>query len=305
MAKYTINEFRKSYATDEACLDKIFTLRYGKLEACPECQCVASFRRITTRRCYQCTECYAQFYPTAGTVFEKTRTPLSDWFYVIYLFTSTRNGVSAKEIQRQLGVTYKCAFRMGHCIRNLIQGVGIEALKGIVEADESVIGGKLSNKHVKDKTFVENGKRYKKPKDYNKTIVFGAVERGGRVKTKVIPNVYAETLKEAIKESVEDGSIIFTDELQGYKGITDSYFHGYIAHSKGEYSVGQIHTNTIEGFWAQLKRTIGGTHISVSPKYLQNYANECAFRYNNRKAPANMFDVIIKNLPVVTEHPNI
>lgn len=304
MATYTITDFRKTYGTDEKCLDKIFTLRYGKLEACPECQCVANWRRITTRRCYQCTSCYAQFYPTAGTVFEKTRTPLADWFYVIYLFTSTRNGVAAKEIQRQLGVTYKTAFRMGHMIRNLIQGVGIEALKGIVECDETIVGGKISNMHKSKRTFEENGKKYPMPKDFNKTIVFGAVERGGKVKAKVIANVYAETLKQAVKENIEAGSLVFTDERMGYNGIGATHFHGKVNHSKGEYAVGEIHTNSIEGFWAQLKRTIGGTHISVSKEYLQNYANECAFRYNNRKEPQQMFKVILENLPVVKEQAN-
>lgn len=305
MATYTITDFRKSFGTDEKCLDKIFTLRYGKLEACPECQCVANWRRITTRRCYQCTSCYAQFYPTAGTVFEKTRTPLSDWFYVIYLFTSTRNGVAAKEIERQLGVTYKTAFRMGHMIRNLIQGVGIEALKGIVECDETIVGGKISNMHKSKRTFEENGKKYPMPKDFNKTIVFGAVERGGKVKAKVIANVYAETLKQAVKENIEAGSLVFTDERKGYNGISATHFHGKVNHSQGQYAVGEIHTNSIEGFWAQLKRTIGGTHISVSKEYLQNYANECAFRYNNRKEPQQMFNVILENLPVVTEQPTV
>jgi len=133
MAKFTINEFRSRYSDEHVCLDKLFTLRYGKLEACPECQCPASFRRITTRRCYQCKQCYAQFYPTAGTVFEKTRTSLVDWFYIMYLFTTTRNGVSAKEIQRQIGVTYKTAWRMGHCIRQLIGGMDAEQLAYNIE----------------------------------------------------------------------------------------------------------------------------------------------------------------------------
>lgn len=228
MATYTITEFRKTYGTDEKCLDKIFTLRYGNLEACPECQCVANWRRITTRRCYQCTSCYAQFYPTAGTVFEKTRTPLADWFYVIYLFTSTRNGVAAKEIQRQLGVTYKCAFRMGHMIRNLIQGVGIEALKGIVECDETLIGGKEYFKHANKRlnppvkkntsginvTIKREVVKRSAPSE-GKTIVFGALERNGNVRTKVIPTVNSETLKQAIKEYVQEGSIVFTDEERG------------------------------------------------------------------------------------------
>ena len=105
----------------------------------------------------------------------------------------------------------------------------------------------------------------------------------------------------SIKETVQEGSIIFTDEYQAYKKIMENYSHGYVSHGNGEYARGVVHTNSIEGFWTQLKRTVGGTHVSVSPKYLQAYANECAFRYNNRKAPSNMFDIIIKNLPVVTE----
>ncbi len=296
MSTYTINEFRKQYATEDACLDKIFTLRYGKLEACPECSCVASFRRITTRRCYQCTECYAQFYPTAGTVFEKTRTPLSDWFYVIYLFTSTRNGVAAKEIQRQLGVTYKCAWRMGHQIRTLIAGLTQEQLKGFVEADEVRIGGKNTNRHWHKKVSHEDAIA-----SNDKTLVFGALQRGGEVRTKVIDSTSSQTLLTALQETVREGSIVITDEWSGYAKITSHYFHGKVHHAKGEYARGVVHTNSIEGFWAQVKRTIGGTHISVSEKYIQNYLNECSFRYNHRKNQAGMFNSIINNLPVVTE----
>ena len=175
-AKFTIRDFQKLYPNEETCLDKIFTWRYGKLEACPKCQCVASFRRITTRRCYQCTECYEQFYPTAGTVFEKTRTSLLDWFYIIHLFVATRNGVSAKEIERQLGVTYKTAWRMGHQIRKLIaDGFSQEHLEGVIECDESYVGGKNANRH-KDKKVKHAAGCHP-----DKTIVFGAVQRGGGV----------------------------------------------------------------------------------------------------------------------------
>ena len=296
MAKFTINDFRKQYATDEACLDKIFTLRYGKLEACPECQCVASFRRITTRRCYQCTECYTQYYPTAGTVFEKTRTPLSDWFYVIYLFTTTRNGVAAKEIQRQLGVTYKCAFRMGHCIRTLIAGMTQEQLQGFVECDEVRIGGKNKNRH-KSKQFTKEEAWAGK----DKVIVFGAIQRGGQVRTKIIEDTFTTTLMDALKEHVVEGSIVITEELQAYRRIEGTYFHGKVNHGAGEYARGLIHTNSIEGYWSHVKRMISGTHISVSKKYLQNYLDENSFRYNNRENQGGMFEAIINHLPVVTE----
>src|SRR5688572_26500637 len=157
MSKFTIREFREVYHSDAACLDKLFKLRYGNLDYCPECAQQTQFRRITTRRCYQCRKCYAQFYPTAGTVFEKTRTPLRDWFYVIYLFSVTRNGVAAKEIERQIGVTYKTAFRMGHCIRKLLAGISPDKLKGIIEIDEIYIGGlqkNAKNRVVKPKATV-------------------------------------------------------------------------------------------------------------------------------------------------------
>src|SRR5579862_3744596 len=136
MTKFTVKEFRAMYPNEEACLDKIFVWRYGSLEACPKCQCIAKWRRIPTRRCYQCASCYEQFYPTAGTPFEKTRTGLQDWFYIIHLFVTTRNGVAAKEIERQIGCTYKTAWRMGHQIRALFGGQTVEQLKGIIEVDE-------------------------------------------------------------------------------------------------------------------------------------------------------------------------
>ncbi len=284
MSKFTINEFRKKYATDAACLDKIFTLRYGKLQACPECASPASFRRITTRRCYQCKHCYAQFYPTAGTVFEKTRTPLSDWFYVIYLFTTTRNGVSAKEIERQLGVTYKCAFRMGHCVRKLIGGMDMEKLKGFVEMDEAYYGPKNT----------DSGRSLKK------SVVFGMVERQGNVKALKMENVTKETVYPLIAQHVNKDAKVSTDEFGLYISLRKDLGienHGVIRHGLNKYREGSISTNTIEGYWSHLKRMLHGTHIHVSGKYLQNYIDENSFRYNNRKNQHGMFEAIINHLP--------
>lgn len=183
--KYTINQFRNEYSSDDVCLDTIFKLRYAKMPCCPQCSQQTTFKRIPGRRSYQCSDkdCQYQLYPTAGTVFEKTRTPLKDWFYVIYLMTSTRNGVSGKEIERQLGVTYKCAWRMGHQIRKLMS-MNDEILSGIVEVDETYIGGKAKFKH---KSFRENNNMNSKgSKTINKIGVIALVERNGHIITQIL-----------------------------------------------------------------------------------------------------------------------
>lgn len=289
--RFTITDFRKLYPNDSACLDKIFQLRYGNLEFCPECKNKANFRRVSTRRSYQCKYCYHQLYPTAGTVFEKTTTPLSYWFYAIYLMTATRNGVSAKEIERQLGVTYKTAFRMAHKIRELLNNKKSRQLSGFVEIDETYIGGVA--KGWKEK--------YK-----NKSSVFGLVERGGEIKAFHIPVVVKKVLYPIIQEHVEKKSNISSDEYPLYNELKDmGYNHGVVKHKEKIYRKGSVSTNTIEGFFSQLKRTISGTHIHVSEDYLQNYVNECVFRYNNRKSTLPMFDVAINSLTTFLQEEKI
>ena len=308
MTKFTINDFRKQYGTDAVCLDRIFKLRYGNISHCPECQCETEFRRITTRRAYQCKHCYAQFYPTAGTVFEKTTTPLSDWFYIIYLFTTTRNGVAAKEIERQLGVTYKTAWRMGHMIRNLIAGIDPQVLMGFVDMDETYIGGSLKNrskekrKAAQGETYIHKGKeRIRKRNVDNKTPVFAMVQRNGSVIAYAMPQITKQTIFSVIKEHVSPTAVVSTDESRYYHGLEKSLGmeHGTVKHMSDEYRNGQFCTNSIEGYFSQLKRTIKGTHLHVSANYLQNYINECSFRYNNRKNPQGMFNTIINQIQPV------
>jgi transposase len=276
--KFTLTEFKKRYPNDNACLDKIFQLKYGHLEACPECGCKAEFRRIKTRRCYQCRHCYAQFYPTAGTPFEKTRKPLSDWFYVIFLFTTTRNGVAAKEIERQLGCGYETAWRMGHKIRELMNEIGKDKLAGFVEIDETYISKK------------SNGESTEKP-------ILGMVERTGRVRAFPLKNTTIETVYPFIDNNIERGSKVSTDESALYKQLNSrfGFTHFEIKHATKVYRVGSATTNTIEGYFAQLKRTIFGTHLHVSYKYLDSYVNEVCTRYNNRKNQNGMFESILTN----------
>src|SRR5712692_5059745 len=187
--KYTRKQFQAQYPDDYACLQAILQRRYGNAEACPQCGVVGKLTRIEGRRAFACMEgCH--IYPCAGTIFEKSPTPLTDWFYAIYLMTATRNGVSGKELQPQLGVTYKCAWRIGHQLR-ILMAARSEAqnpgpLRGHVEVDETYVGGKGMGMGRKS----------------HRTIVMGMVERKGSIKTKIVPNVKRVTLRPIISENV-------------------------------------------------------------------------------------------------------
>jgi transposase len=287
MSKYTINEFRKEYPSDDVCLDTLFKLRYTAVPCCPCCSQETTFKRVKGRRCYQCSDkdCQYQLYPTAGTVFEKTRTSLTDWFYAIYLMTSTRNGVSAKELERQLGVTYKCAHRMGHQIRKLM-GNGGDLLTGVVEVDETYIGGELKNMH-KRKSESRLGR------GIGKQPLVTIVQRGGDVRSFVVDNVGSGGIYKLITENVEKGSQLITDGFTSYKWVGMQYDHVPVKHNNDRKTAGAKHTNTVEGFFSHLKRTIKGTHIHVSKEHLQKYADECSFRYSHRHEGQMMFHTIL------------
>lgn len=283
MNQYTIKRFQEEYPNDDACLDKIFQLTHGKMTECPKCGCTKEFVRVKTRRCYQCRDCYHQIYPCAGTIFHKTTTPLTYWFFAIYLFTISKNGLGACELQRHLGVTYKTAFRMLHKIRSLIIN-NESVMQGIIELDESYIGGKNKNRHKDKKVKNSQGRAYK-----DKSPVFGILERSeestSRVIAYTVPDVKSQTLKPLIYEKVEQGSAIMTDEWNSYTGLNKDYDHGICFHGRGNYVSGEnneIYTNGLENFWSIVKRSINGSYVHVSPKYLQFYINEFVFRYNNR-----------------------
>lgn len=288
--KYTLAQFRKEYPNDEACLQKLLELRYVKLGACPECGVTDPyFVRVEGRRCYRCEDCHAQIYPTAGTIFEKTTTPLTSWFHAMYLMIVTRNGVAAKELQRVLGVTYKTAWRMGRQIRLLMAEEKIGKLFGEVQIDEAFVGGKESH-HRKDK----NGK--KKPAK-QKMPVIAMVEKKGRVFAKPVENIRRKTLFPEIEENVDKSATIYTDEFNVYLTLKDlGYAHDSVKHSMGEYVRDGVSTNAVEGFFSQLKRMIGGSYVWVSAKHLHLYLSECVFRYNNRFRGNLMFDALLSFL---------
>lgn len=279
--KFTIDDFRSMYPDDNACLDKIFRNRYGDLKVCPKCKKQTKFHRVKKRTCYECQWCGHQLYPTKGTVFEKSSTPLHLWFYAIYLMTATRTGVSAKEIQRQLGVTYKCAWRIAHQIRNLMGDKKPNKLSGKIEIDDTYIGGKR-----------KGSKRGRGGE--HKTIVLGMVERKGNMKGQVVTDMKKRTITPVIRASVEKGSHLNTDEFLSYRTLSDEGFkHSFVKHAIEEYVRDDCHVQSIEGFWSWLKRGIRGTHVWVSKKHLQKYVNEFAFRYNQRRNPNPMFSVLL------------
>lgn len=265
--RYTHQQFIKEYPDEDTCLDAIFSDRYGDVKQCPNPECFrdTTFYRVKGRKCYACMHCGYQLHPLAETIFHKSSTPLTKWFYAIYLFSVSKNGVAAKELERHLGVTYKTAHRMARLIRSLMSDTNGK-IGGNVEADETYIGGKARSTAVYE----------------NKTPVLGVVERGGEIRAQVVTGANASTALPFLRASVESNSAIITDESRIYHRLKREFPHNAVNHSAKEYVRGLVHTNTIEGFWGQMKRSIDGTYHVVSKKYLQHYVDEFVFRYNLR-----------------------
>lgn len=278
----TYKDFLAKYPDDDACLEHLMRTRYGNEHECQKCNRVAKYYRIKKRQAYECEHCGFQVYPKAGTPFEKSRTSLHSWFFAMFLFCASRNGVSAKELERQLGVTYKTAWRMARLIREYMGQVDGEGPLGgpgrkPVEADKAFIGGK----DVRGKE--------------DKTVVLGMVERGGELVTRVIKNRREYTVSREMIRVIHPGAKVATDEAHAFSNLRDyGFHHGTVNHAKGEYVRGDVHTNTIEGFWNLFKGAYRGTYVHVSPKYLDLYLGEFEYRWNLRKAPHLMLPILLQ-----------
>ncbi len=287
---FSVREFFTEFADDDACLKRVMEVRYGLRHVCSHCGKDATFHKLAGRPAYSCAACGAHVYPCSGTIFQDSHTPLQTWFYAIYLFIATRHGVSGKELQRTLGVTYKTAWRIGHQIRALMASAdGFEILKGHVELDEAYVGGRRSGKRGRGAE--------------GKTIVMGMAERGGKIAAQVIPDVKKSTLRDVVLDNVEPGSIVSTDELMSYGLLTgDGYKHGMVKHGAKEWSYydfrhDAVHnTNRVESFWRLFKKSVASTHIHISSKYAERYLDEFAFRSNHRVMGNAMFDLLIAAL---------
>ena len=280
MQKFTVKDFQKTFPDDNACLDYIRQQKFPERIDCPSCKKNALFHKISERKSYACDYCGFQIAPMAGTIFEKSSTPLTLWFYVIYLMAQTRGGISAKQIERELGVTYKTAWRMCKEIRHALNE-NLSPFGGDVELDESYFGG------------ISKGKRGRGAD--KKIPVFGIAQRQGVVKAVVVPNVRRNTIMPFVESYVLKGTHVHTDEMRTYNTLPAmGYSHSNIPHAQKVYVMGNVHTNTIEGFWSNVKNGIRGVYHAVSSKYLQTYLNEYSFRYNHRKDITPMFWSFLK-----------
>jgi transposase len=282
MAKYTFKQFQTEYPNDASCLARIMEIQYGgDVTHCPVCDRRTKFHPMGKRRAYACQECGHHIYPCAGTIFHKSRTKLTVWFFAMYLMTSTRHGVAAKEIQRQCGMTYKCAWRICHELRKLMATADANRggpLSGHVEIDETILGGR----------------RPRARKWENKTVVMGLVERGGKIIVGPVPDQTTYTLEGIVNENVVEGSTISTDDLTSYRGLSPAYVHGTVNHSAKEYVRDIHHVNTLESHWSLFQRAVKGTHVHISSKHAWKYISEFSYRRNMRHSHWAMFNLLVQ-----------
>jgi len=280
----TIAQFEAMFPDEDACCAYLVGHRWPNGVACPRCGAVKVFPVSTMPFKWQCYDCAPgsgyRFSHITGTVFENTNKPLREWFRVIHLMLTSKKGISALQIQRLMGFgSYQTAHYMCHRVRAGLADKDFRQLMGIVEVDETFVGGKAKNRHKGDRGDGGRGGT-----GSGKTPIAGAVSRKGNVVARVVENVKGDTLRGFVRESVSHKvSLLVTDQWIGYHGLDREYPHAVIHHTSGDYVVGAIHTNTIEGFWSLIKRGIVGTFHKVSQKYLPLYVAEFQFRYNNRE----------------------
>ncbi|MDO8432285.1 MAG: IS1595 family transposase [Candidatus Binatus sp.] len=285
--RYTLAQTMSHFSTEDACKAYLRDLRWPSGVRCPRCQNENVHAVKAEQWRWQCRKCNKngyRFSVITGTIFENTKYPLVTWFQVGYLMCQSKKGMSALQIHRQIGSgSYETAWYMCTRIRAAMKNETFDQLIGEVEADETWIGGKNKNQHANKRMYGKGeGGQYK-----DKTMVIGAISRKGNVVCQMIEEAGFNTLQNFVKEAVSQKvTLISTDENSGYRQLTRAgYPHQTVNHSKQEYVVGAIHTNTIERFWSLLKRGIVGSYHKVSKNYLPLYLNEFAFRYNHRENP--------------------
>jgi len=289
-SQLSVVEFWREYPDDAACLDALWRRKFapdGHHAHCPVCKQERKFHRTKTRASYTCDSCGKHLHPMKGTIFEKSTTSLQLWFYAMFLIASTRCGISAKQLERELGVTYKTAHRMFKRIRNELMSDDGEPLSGDVEIDETGVHGRPRGPKMSKKEAANWRER--------QVSVLGMVERGGRLKLRVIESRRGEPLSGQVRANVNPSSIIFTDDWMAYKPLSREFAgHSVINHSAGVYVLGNIHTNTVEGAFGNLKTGMRGAYKKVSRKWLQSYLDEYAWRYNARYEDQAMFEQLLK-----------
>jgi transposase-like protein len=274
-------EFTRAFDTDEKCRSFLEEIRWPDGPTCPHCSSKKVYKyksRVYRRGLYVCGECEKQFTVTVGTIFEDTHLPLPKWFLAIYLISYSKKGISANQLAKMLGTTYKTAWHLNHRIRHCMEHNGLQGLlTGTVEVDETYVGGKPRK---------GNNKPHKRGRGTDKAPVVALVERNGNAVSHPVERVDAKTLKGAIRETVSKDSVIMTDEWKSYRGLDREFAgHQVVKHGQGQFVDGFAFTNTAESFFSLLKRGVYGVFHHVSKKHLHRYCNEFAFRWNCRKQP--------------------
>jgi transposase-like protein len=273
----SLSELTSKIRNEQNAIDYFTAIRWRDGAFCPYCGSVKVYH-FSDKRTHKCGDCRQRFSIKVGTVFEDSKIPIRKWLMAIWLLTSHKKGIASTQLAKDVGVTQKTAWFMAHRIRHAKETKSYNLpLEGEVEIDETFVGGKAKNRHKdkRGKSGVTGGT--------GKAIVAGAIQRKGSVVTRVVENVQADTLMEFARNTLSPKvDLVVTDKWVGYKNLGKEYPHASIDHAAGEYRRGRAHTNTIEGYWSQLKRQIYGVHHWVSGKHLNRYASEMAWRYNRR-----------------------
>lgn len=285
MTHYTLTDYLRDFSTVRACLEFLKCQRWPEGIPCRKCGRATRHHFIVSRKAFSCQHCGSQTSPTKGTIFSRSNVPLPDWFYVVFQFAATRTGITSKQIERELGVSYPTALRMCNLVREAMAEGTIEKLTGEVEVDETYMGN--SRRYY--------GRKRKRGRGTDKPPVFGMVERGGRIVAMTVPNCKRKTVFPIIKEHVEEGTEIHSDEFPVYNTLgKEGYSHVSVKHKERQYvqyreGRSPIHTNTLEGFWSYPKNATKGVHRGVSAHKLQGYLNEYTFRRSHRNDEQPMF----------------
>lgn len=277
------------FGSEDKCHAYLEELRWPDGIECPRCQS-KKISRIAARRQFDCDGCRYQFSVRVGTIFHDSKLPLWKWFLAVYMMGESKKSVSANQLKRMLGVSYKTAWYLCHRIRAAMKDEGAGYLSGIVEADETYHGGRMR--------FPAGTSRQERAlrRFDNKTVVLGAVERGGEVRLRVAPDASSESIKAFLAEVVSpDAEAIYTDSHRSYRGIADDNTrHEWVNHSADEWVRGDVHTNTVESVWSLFDRAVIGAYHKLSVKHLPAYLDEVAFRFNNRGNPYLFRDTLLR-----------